>query len=62
MGVVDRWRREMGKSLSERGNNDLELTRFMTSGGGCGGGAGWVSRSCQLTLSFIVRATRLVDR
>lgn len=37
MGVVDRRRRERGKSLRERGNNDLELTRFMTSGG-CGGG------------------------
>lgn len=38
MGVVDRCRREMGRSLSERGNNDLELTRFMTSSGSCGGG------------------------
>lgn len=41
MGVVDRRRRERGRSLRERGNNDLELTRFMTSGGCGGGGDAW---------------------
>lgn len=34
MGVVVRERRERERSRSERGNTDLELTRFMTCGGG----------------------------